>query len=103
MPAECGGRRSHRSGFGGVRRPFGPSVGVAVEFAHEFAVHGPGGGEGLGELLEFGLELGDLPLLPVVVGFEFGGALFELIEQWDNSFASCGVGGGTELPAEPLL
>ena len=73
-----------------------------VDFADEFAVHGSCGVEGGGEFVEFGFEFGDSSAVVVVVGFEFGGALFELIDEWVEVVAAGGVGVGAELSAEPV-
>ena len=76
--------------------------GRPVDLVHELSVHGSGGFERFGELAEFGLELGDRFSEAVVVGFEFGGAVFELVDQGAGEPASGDVGLGAEVAGQAV-
>ena len=38
----------------------------------------------------------------MIVGCEFGGAVFELVERWAHGVAACEVGVGAELACQSL-
>lgn len=75
---------------------------ATVELVHEFAVHCPGRIEGVGALAEFALELGDSLTQRVVVGFDFGGALLELLEHRAHRLTTGEVGVCAELTCQSL-
>lgn len=74
----------------------------AVELVHQLPVHRSGGVEVLGELSDFGFELGDALALTVVVALELGGALLEPFEERLVGFSASDIGSGTKLAAEAL-
>lgn len=85
------------------RRSWLPDTGPAVELAHKIPVHDPGSLEGVAQLSDFGFKLSDVLPLSVVVAFQIGGALLELLEKWFVGFPSSDVGAGTEVTTEPLV
>jgi hypothetical protein len=74
--------------------------GCPVELAHQIAVHCSGGIEVFTELADFAFELAYALLMTVVVGFEFGVALLQLVDERAQGFAAGNVAGGTEVAVE---
>lgn len=76
--------------------------GRPVDLVHELSVHGSGGFEGFTQLPDFSSQLGHRFSETVVVGFEFAGAVFELVGQGAGEPASDDVGLGSKLAGQTV-